>query len=89
MDRVAKGLDAMEKAGMPLLVHGEVTDPDVDIFDREAVFLDKVLAPLLKRHPGLKIVLEHITTREGVAFVEANPGPHGRHDHAAPSQLQS
>ena len=74
MDRVAKGLDAMEKAGMPLLVHGEVTDPDVDIFDREAVFLDKVLAPLLKRHPGLKIVLEHITTREGVAFVEANPG---------------
>jgi dihydroorotase len=73
MDRVAKGLEAMEKAGMPLLVHGEVTDPDVDIFDREAVFLDKVLSPLLKRHQGLKIVLEHITTREGVAFVEANP----------------
>ena len=73
MDRVAKGLEAMEKAGMPLLVHGEVTDPDVDIFDREAVFLDQVLFPLLKRHPGLKIVLEHITTREGVAFVEAHP----------------
>ncbi|MDP2330198.1 MAG: dihydroorotase [Reyranella sp.] len=73
MDRVAKGLEAMEKAGMPLLVHGEVTDPDVDIFDREAVFLDKILAPLLKRHQGLKIVLEHITTKEGVAFVEANP----------------
>lgn len=73
MDRVAKGLEAMEKAGMPLLVHGEVTDPEVDIFDREAVFLDKVLLPLLKRHPGLKIVLEHITTREGVAFVEAHP----------------
>ena len=77
MDRVAKGLEAMEKAGMPLLVHGEVTDPEVDIFDREAVFLDKVLAPLLKRHEGLKIVLEHITTREGVAFVEANPGRMG------------
>ena len=75
MDRVAKGLEAMEKAGMPLLVHGEVTDPEVDIFDREAVFLDKVLAPLLKRHPGLKIVLEHITTREGVAFVEAQSRP--------------
>ena len=74
MDRVAKGLEAMEKAGMPLLVHGEVTDPEVDIFDREAVFLNKILAPLLKRHPGLKIVLEHITTREAVAFVEANPG---------------
>ena len=77
MDRVAKGLEAMEKAGMPLLVHGEVADPEVDIFDREAVFLDKVLAPLLKRHQGLKVVLEHITTREGVAFVEANPGRMG------------
>jgi dihydroorotase len=72
MDRIAKGLEAMEKAGMPLLVHGEVTDADVDIFDREAVFLDKVLAPLLRRHQGLKVVLEHITTKEGVAFVEAN-----------------
>ena len=54
MDAIARGLEAMEKAGMPLLVHGEVTDPEVDIFDREAVFLDKVLAPLIKRHPGLK-----------------------------------
>lgn len=77
MDRVAKGLEAMEKAGMPLLVHGEVTDPEVDIFDREAVFLDKILAPLLKRHQGLKVVLEHITTADGVAFVEANPGRMG------------
>ncbi len=70
--QIARGLEAMEKAGMPLLVHGEVTDPEVDIFDREAVFLDKVLAPLLRRHEGLKVVLEHITTKEGVAFVEAN-----------------
>jgi dihydroorotase len=52
MDAIARGLEAMEKAGMPLLVHGEVTDPEVDIFDREAVFLDQVLAPLLKRHPA-------------------------------------
>jgi dihydroorotase len=74
VDRIARGLEAMEKAGMPLLVHGEVTDSEVDIFDREAVFLDKVLTPLLKRHQGLKIVLEHITTKEGVAFVEAHPG---------------
>jgi dihydroorotase len=73
MDAIARGLEAMEKAGMPLLVHGEVTDPEVDIFDREAVFLDKVLTALVKRHPGLKIVLEHITTREGVQFVEAHP----------------
>ncbi len=71
MDRIAPALEAMEKAGMPLLVHGEVTDAEVDIFDREAVFLERVLAPLLKRHQGLKVVLEHITTREGVAFVEA------------------
>ena len=52
MDRIARGLEAMEKAGMPLLVHGEVTDADVDIFDREAVFLDKVLAPLLQAASG-------------------------------------
>jgi dihydroorotase len=72
MDKVARGLEAMEKEGMPLLVHGEVTDAEIDIFDREAVFLERVLTPLLKRHQGLKVVLEHITTREGVAFVEAN-----------------
>jgi len=72
MERVACALEAMEKAGMPLLVHGEVTDVEVDIFDREAVFLDKVLAPLLARHQGLKVVMEHVTTREGVAFVEAH-----------------
>ncbi|MFO1081645.1 MAG: dihydroorotase [Reyranellaceae bacterium] len=71
MDRIAPALEAMAEVGMPLLVHGEVTDAEVDIFDREAVFLDKVLAPLLHRHQGLKVVLEHITTREGVAFVEA------------------
>ena len=74
MEAIARGLEAMEKAGMPLLVHGEVTDPEVDIFDREAVFLDKVLAPLIARHAGLKVVLEHITTRDGVQFVEAHPG---------------
>ncbi len=62
-------LVAMEKAGMPLLIHGEVTDPDVDIFDREAVFIDRVLAPMLRDHPGLRVVLEHLTTEQGVAFV--------------------
>jgi dihydroorotase len=72
VERIARALEAMEKAGMPLLVHGEVTDAEVDIFDREAVFLERVLAPLLKRHQGLKVVLEHITTREGVAFVAAH-----------------
>ena len=64
-------LAAMEDTGLPLLVHGEVTDPEVDVFDREAVFIDRVLAPLLQRHPRLKLVLEHITTREGIEFVKS------------------
>lgn len=67
-------LERLERIGMPLLVHGEVTDPEVDIFDREAVFLDRVLAPLLREHAGLRVVLEHVTTAEGVAFVEAGGG---------------
>jgi dihydroorotase len=63
-------LERMERIGMPLLVHGEVTDPEVDVFDREAVFLERVMAPLLREHPGLRAVLEHVTTAAGVAFVE-------------------
>jgi dihydroorotase len=66
-------LEAMEKAGLPLLVHGEVTDPAVDVFDRERVFIDRVAAPLIARHPGLRVVLEHITTREAAEFVRAAP----------------
>ncbi len=64
---------AMADAGMPLLVHGEVTDPSVDLFDREAVFIETVLAPLVKRHARLKVVLEHITTRQAADFVAAAP----------------
>ena len=66
-------LEAMAGVGMPLLVHGEVTDPDVDVFDREAVFLDRTLGPLAKRFPRLKIVVEHITTHEAAVFVERAP----------------
>ena len=67
-------LVAMERIGMPLLVHGEVTDPAVDIFDREKVFIDRILKPTLDDLPGLKVVFEHITTAEGVDFVrEAGP----------------
>jgi dihydroorotase len=62
-------LARMEQLGVPLLVHGEVTDPAVDIFDREAVFIDTVLQPLLREFPRLKLVLEHITTGDGIAFV--------------------
>ena len=67
-------LETMQAVGMPLLVHGEVTDPAVDLFDRERVFIDEQLIPLRAAFPALKVVFEHITTREGVAFVEANPG---------------
>ena len=62
-------LARMEALGVPLLVHGEVTDPAVDIFDREAVFIDSVLKPLLRDFPALKVVFEHVTTREGIEFV--------------------
>ncbi|WP_123400685.1 dihydroorotase [Inmirania thermothiophila] len=68
-------LEAMAAHDLPLLVHGEVVDPEVDVFDREAVFIDRVLGPLVERHPRLRVVLEHVTTRHGVAFVRAaRPG---------------
>ncbi len=68
-------LEAMQREGLLLLVHGEVTDPEVDVFDREAVFIERVLQPLRRDFPALKIVLEHITTQEAAAFV-ADAGPH-------------
>ena len=77
IDRVIPVLEAMAEAGMPLLVHGEVTDPDVDVFDREAVFIDRVMIPLRTRLPQLKVVFEHITTRQAAEYVKtdsAEPG---------------
>jgi len=71
---VQRVLDRMADIGLPLCVHGEVTDHSVDIFDREAVFLDRVLDPLRARTPGLRVVLEHVTTAEGLAYVRAG-GP--------------
>ena len=68
-------LEAMQRAGMPLLVHGEVTDADIDLFDREAVFIDTKLIPLRRDFPELKIVFEHITTREAAQYV-ASAGAH-------------
>jgi dihydroorotase len=62
----------MEEAGLPLLVHAEVTDPGVDVFDREAVFIERHLQPLVSRFPGLRMVLEHVTTRDGIDFVNAS-----------------
>jgi dihydroorotase len=69
---VAPVLARMERIGMPLLIHGESTDPAVDVFDREAVFMEQTLPPLLRRHQGLKIVLEHVTTAETADIVRAH-----------------
>ncbi|TMM54897.1 dihydroorotase [Sulfitobacter sabulilitoris] len=73
-DRVRPVLDRMARIGLPLCVHGEVTDPDIDIFDREAVFIDRVLDPIRRATPGLRVVMEHITTRDAVDYARAQ-GP--------------
>lgn len=74
LKKCTSALTAMQETGMPLLVHGEVTDPQVDVFDRETGFIQTVLIPLLERYPRLKVVFEHITTRDAVEFVR-NAGP--------------
>ena len=71
--KCAKTLAEMEKQGMPLLIHGEVTNANVDVFDREKVFIERHLIKLLKDFPGLKVVLEHITTQDAADFVQAAP----------------
>ena len=73
-DRMQPVLEKMAEIGMPMCVHGEVTDSDVDIFDRELVFIDRVLDPLRRRVPDLKVVMEHITTAEGAAYAKSDPG---------------
>jgi dihydroorotase len=69
-DRVRATLEAMAEGGVPLCVHGEVTDHDIDIFDREAVFIDRVLDPIRRAVPGLRVVMEHVTTADAVAYVQ-------------------
>ena len=76
-DRVRPVLEAMAEAGVPLCVHGEVTDPAIDIFDREAVFIDRVLDPVRRATPGLRVVMEHVTTSDGVDYVSANAASMG------------
>ena len=73
LEKCSAALSAMEKLGMPLLVHAEVTDPDVDVFDRERVFIERNMLPLLKSYPALKVVFEHITTKDAADFVLAAP----------------
>jgi len=72
-DKVAPVLETMARIGLPLCTHGEVTDPKVDIFDREAVFIERVLDPIRRRHAGLRVVMEHITTANAVDYVMSNP----------------
>ncbi|MEZ5556495.1 dihydroorotase [Haliea sp.] len=74
LDALYPTLQAMQDADLPLLIHGEVTDHSVDIFDREKVFIDRHLAPIVQRFPGLRVVLEHITTADAVDFVSSAPG---------------
>lgn len=71
-DKVRGVLERMAEIGLPLCVHGEVTDAEIDIFDREAVFIDRVLDPIRKATPGLRVVMEHITTKDGVDYVQSN-----------------
>lgn len=71
----SQALEAMQEHQLPLLVHGEVTDPDVDVFDREAVFIDRVMIPLRRQFPELKVVFEHITTKQGADYVASAEGP--------------
>jgi dihydroorotase len=73
MDKVRGVLECMADIGLPLCVHGEVTDPDIDIFDREAVFIDRVLEPLRRATPGLRVVLEHVTTSQGIDYIASAP----------------
>ena len=77
LGKCGKALQALERCGMPLLVHGEVTDPDIDVFDREAVFIERVMQPLRRAYPGLKVVFEHITTKDGAEYVRDAEGPIG------------
>ena len=69
--KITKVLETMQRIGMPLLLHGEVTEPHIDVFDREAVFIDRILTRIVADYPALRIVFEHITTADAVAFVDA------------------
>ncbi len=73
IEKVHDVLETLERIGMPLLVHGEVVDPAVDVFDREAVFIETVLDPVRRRFPGLRVVLEHATTRQAITYVKDAP----------------
>ena len=75
LGRCGTVIERMQRVGMPLLIHGEVADPAVDVFDREAVFIERVMRPLRHAYPELRVVFEHLTTKEGVEYVRDAQGP--------------
>jgi len=77
LEKTYAALEAMQEVDMPLLVHGEVTDPEADVFDRERLFIERQLAPLVTRFPALRVVFEHVTTREAVEYVASAPAQVG------------
>ncbi len=88
MRNVSATLEAMQREGMLLLVHGEVTDPSIDVFDREAVFIERVMQPLRRDFPALKVVFEHITTKEAAQYVADSGANTAATDHRAPPAVQ-
>ena len=87
--KLYKVFEKMQEIGCPLSVHGEVVDSQVDIFDREYVFIDKVLDPITKTFPNLKVVLEHITTQEAVNYVRTSKKKHSSNNHNSSSRNKS
>jgi dihydroorotase len=75
--KIRRVIERMEKIGMRLLIHGEVIDPEVDVFDRESVFIERELVPLTREFPGLKVILEHVSSKDGVDFVRSKAGQVG------------
>ncbi len=84
LNSIYPALESMQKEGMPLLVHGEATDSNIDIFDREAVFIDTTLSKVIKDFPELKIVLEHITTKNAVDFIVESKKKYSCYDYPSP-----
>ena len=82
--KIMRVLERMEKIDMPFLMHGEDVDPEVDIFDREAMFIERYLSKWVRQFPGLRFILEHLSSKDGVDFVQERSAPGRRHDHALP-----
>src|SRR5262249_53874711 len=87
--KIMRVLERMEKIGMPFLMHGEDVDPEIDIFDREAMFIERYLSKWTRQFPRLRFILEHLSSKDGVDFVRSAAAAGGRHDHALSSRLDA